>query len=46
VTIHPLPDKRPVTTSLVWRKGEASLPLKALQAELTSSRKSKVERRK
>jgi DNA-binding transcriptional LysR family regulator len=46
VTIHPLPDKRPVTTSLVWRKGEASLPLKALQAELTSSRKSKVGSRK
>jgi DNA-binding transcriptional LysR family regulator len=42
VTIHPLPDKRPVTTSLVWRKGEASLALKALQAELTASRKSKV----
>ena len=41
VTIHPLPDKRPVTTSLVWRKGETSLPLKALQAELTSSRKAK-----
>ena len=47
VSIHPLPDKRPVTTSLVWRKGEASLPLKALQAELTSSsRKAKGERRK
>src|SRR5688572_1027460 len=41
VTIHSLPDKRPVTTSLVWRKGETSLPLKALQAELTSSRKAK-----
>jgi DNA-binding transcriptional LysR family regulator len=46
VTVHPLPDKRPVTTSLVWRKGETSLPLKALQAELTSSRKPKGERRK
>jgi DNA-binding transcriptional LysR family regulator len=46
VTIYPLPDKRPVTTSLVWRKGETSLPLKALQAELTSRRKAKGERRK
>jgi DNA-binding transcriptional LysR family regulator len=36
VTVHPLADKRPVTTSLVWRKGESSLPLKALQAELTA----------
>jgi DNA-binding transcriptional LysR family regulator len=35
VTIHPLQDKQPVTTSLVWRKGESSLCLKALQAELS-----------
>lgn len=46
VSIHPLPDKRPVITSLVWRRGETSLALKALQAELTSSRKSKVGSRK
>jgi DNA-binding transcriptional LysR family regulator len=46
VTIHPLPGKRPVTTSLVWRKGETSLPLRALQAELSLSRKSKVGSRK
>jgi len=48
VTIHPLPDKRPVTTSLVWRKGETSLPLKALQAELTGHGKtaSQMKRRR
>ena len=39
VAIYPLPGKRTVTTSLVWRKGESSLALKALQAELVVSRK-------
>jgi DNA-binding transcriptional LysR family regulator len=39
VTIHSLPDRRPVTTSLVWRRGESSRCLEALQAELWTARK-------
>lgn len=41
VSLYPLPRKRPVTTSLVWRKGETSLALKALQAELARPGKSR-----
>ena len=37
VAAYPLPPKNAhVTTSLIWRKGEPSLPLKALQAELAA----------
>jgi DNA-binding transcriptional LysR family regulator len=40
VAVYPLTAKTGrVTTSLVWRKGEASLALKALQAEIVASRK-------
>lgn len=39
VSIYPLSRKGRVTTSLVWRKGETSLALKALQAELARPRK-------
>jgi DNA-binding transcriptional LysR family regulator len=37
VAIYPLSGKKPVMTSLVWRKGETSPALKALQAELARS---------
>ena len=40
VAVHPLAGyKAASTTSLVWRKGELSLPLKALQAEVAAVRK-------
>lgn len=39
VAIYPLSGKGLVTTFLVWRKGETSLALKALQAELSRSRR-------
>ena len=39
VSIYPLTKKPAVTTSLVWRKGEASLALKALQKELVAWKK-------
>ena len=41
VAVYPLSGKRPVTTSLVWRKGETSLALKALQAQLAAPGKPK-----
>jgi len=41
IAVYPLAGKSPVTTSLVWRKGETSLALKALQAELARSRRSR-----
>jgi len=34
IAVYPLPKKGAVMTSLVWRKGESSLALKALQAEI------------
>lgn len=34
ITVYPLSGKPRITTSLVWRKGETSFALKALQAEL------------
>ena len=40
ISIYALAKKSPVTTFLVWRKGETSLALKALQAELAEPRKS------
>lgn len=36
VSVYPIAKKDPVTTFLVWRKGEESLSLKALQAELAA----------
>jgi len=38
ITIFPLPTKGAVTTSLVWRKGESSPALRALQAEMLVSK--------
>ncbi len=43
VAIYPLPPKTArATTSLIWRKGEPSLPLKALHAEVIDSTKANV----
>ncbi len=40
ISIHPLPARSGrVTTALIWRKGEASVALKALQAELAAARR-------
>jgi DNA-binding transcriptional LysR family regulator len=41
VSVYPIARKDPVTTFLVWRKGEESLALKALQAQLAAGRKSR-----
>lgn len=45
IAIYPLAAKRSVTTSLIWRKGESSLALKALQAELVASKKTRRDAR-
>lgn len=37
ITTHPLSGKSPVITSLVWRKGESSRCLDAMQAQLSAS---------
>lgn len=40
IAVFPLPAKKGrTTTSLIWRKGESSLALKALQAEIVNSKK-------
>lgn len=44
IAVYSLPSKGRVTTFLVWRKGEVSLALKALQAEL--ARKAKMPSRR
>jgi len=41
VSVYPIAKKDPVTTFLVWRKGEESLALKALQAELKGGKRKK-----
>ena len=45
IAVYALSKKNPVTTFLVWRKGETSLALKALQAELAALRNRKGKRR-
>jgi DNA-binding transcriptional LysR family regulator len=39
IAVYPLPGKKTVTTSLIWRKGETSLALKALRTELGAPKK-------
>ncbi|MFZ5557777.1 MAG: LysR family transcriptional regulator [Pseudomonadota bacterium] len=44
IAVHPLPARSGrVTTALVWRKGETSPALKALQAELAAARRQQIE---